>query len=154
MRTVATLTSWLTPYILTSIKERSPAGAQTPLWQTVQHDNVGGYDLGRDPDQHLVIAIRKSPLPAFGSENHDSDAGAGLGDSPSQALPIPSGYLTKRATARLAGAGVNRLRNNFLDKRIQILGGLIQAAATAVGEPDQPIPSPTTSPLPVGRARQ
>jgi hypothetical protein len=56
---------------------------------------------------------------------------------------------TGRATAKLAGASATKVSS---DKRVQLLGGLIQAAAT-VGEEDKPIPAQTTQPLPWERGR-
>jgi hypothetical protein len=52
---------------------------------------------------------------------------------------------TTRATARLAGAAIV---DNVPDPRLQIFGGLLQAAAAVTGEPDQPIPPQTTCPFP------
>jgi hypothetical protein len=77
--------------------------------------------------------------------------------TPERGLQIPiTGPLsnpnvdTKRATTRLAGAGI---MNNSFDKRLQIVGGLLQAAAATMGDPDQPIPAPTTLPLPWEKKR-
>lgn len=103
----------------------------------------GDVDLGHDRI-NMVIAIPESSLALLHLQI--------MTPTPERGLQIPiTGSTshpdidTKRATARIAGAG---MMNNIPDKRLQMLGGLLQAAATAVGEPDQPIPPPTTSPLP------
>jgi hypothetical protein len=103
----------------------------------------GDIDLGRDRI-NMVIAIPETSLALLHLQI--------MTPTPERGLQIPiTGSTshpdidTKRATARIAGAG---MMNNIPDKRLQMLGGLLQAAATAVGEPDQPIPPPTTSPFP------
>jgi hypothetical protein len=103
----------------------------------------GDIDLGHDRI-NMVIAIPETSLALLHLQI--------MTPTPERGLQIPiTGSTshpdidTKRATARIAGAG---MMNNIPDKRLQMLGGLLQAAATAVGEPDQPIPPPTTSPFP------
>ena len=97
---------------------------------------------------NMIVAVPEESLARLRLKILTPTPGRGL-QIPITGSPSNPDIDTKRATARLAGAGI---MNNVPDPRLQILGGLIQAAATAVGEPDQPIPPPTTTPLPWERA--
>ena len=103
----------------------------------------GNVDLGQE-QINMVVAIPQETLAAIRLKI--------TSPTPERGLQIPiTGPLsnpkidTSKATARLAGAGI---LNNSNDKRLQIFGGLLQAAAASMGEPDQPIPAPTTQPFP------
>ena len=109
----------------------------------------GDIDLGRDRI-NMVVAIPEESLTRLRLKIITPTPERGL-QIPITGSPSHPDIDTKRATARLAGAGI---MNNIPDRRLQVLGGLIQAAATAAGDPDQPIPPPTTSPLPWERKTQ
>ncbi len=103
----------------------------------------GDIDLGKDRID-MVIAIPQESLSALRLQI--------ITPTPERGLQIPiTGAAsrpkidTARATARLAGAA---LVDNVPDPRLQIFGGILQAAAATMGEPDQPIPPPTTQPFP------
>jgi hypothetical protein len=103
----------------------------------------GDVDLGQDRIK-MVVAIPEETLTALRLKI--------VSPTPERGLQIPiTGSSsnpkvdTTPATARLAGAGI---LNNSGDKRLQMFGGLLQAAAATMGEPDQPIPPRTTQPFP------
>lgn len=106
----------------------------------------GDVDVGRDRI-NMVVAIPEESLKALKLQIVTTTPERGL------QIPITGSSSnpkidTTRATARLAGAGI---LNNAGDKRLQIFGGILQAAAATMGEPDQPIPAPTTQPFPWDR---
>ena len=135
---------WLTPLYLKFQKGVLTCARADALVASKLHMITwGDIDVSRDRI-NMIVAIPEESLASLRLKI--------MTPTPERGLQIPitgssshPDIDTKRATARLAGAGI---MNNVPDKRLQILGGLIQAAATAAGEPDQPIPPPTTSPLP------
>ena len=103
----------------------------------------GDVDLGNDRI-NMVVAIPQETLSALRLKL--------ISPTPERGLQIPitgaSSHPkvdTTSATARLAGAAIV---DNVPDPRLQIFGGLLQAAASTMGEPDKPIPPPTTQPFP------
>ncbi len=107
----------------------------------------GTADLVRD-NLDMMIAIPLETLNKVGIQIASNHPERGLQipiKGPSSNPKIETG----RATAKLAGASATKVSS---DKRVQLLGGLIQAAAT-VGEEDKPIPAQTTQPLPWERGR-
>lgn len=92
---------------------------------------------------NMIVAIPLDVLQRMGLQT--------ISVSPDRGLQIPiTGPLsnpnieTKRATAKLAGAGIS---SGTKSEKLQIFGALVQVAAAA-GENDQPIPPPTTQPFP------
>lgn len=106
----------------------------------------GNVDLGHEKI-NMIIAIPQESLEALKLQIITTTPERGL------QIPITGSSSnpkidTNRAAARLAGAG---LLQRSGDKRVQMFGGLLQAAAATMGEPDQPIPAPTTQPFPWAR---
>lgn len=109
----------------------------------------GDIDLNKDRI-NMVIAIPQESLSALRLQM--------ISPTPERGLQIPiTGAAsnpkidTTRATARLAGAA---LVDNVPDPRLQMFGGILQAAAATVGEPDKPVPPPTTQPFPWEREKR
>jgi hypothetical protein len=138
------LSVWLTPLYL-GMKNGvvTCQRADALVADTLHMIMWGDVDVGHDRI-NMVVAIPEKSLAALRLQI--------VTPTPERGLQIPiTGHLsnpnidTKRAAARLAGAGI---LNNAPDPRLKAFGGLLQAAAATLGEPDQPIPPQTSSPLP------
>jgi hypothetical protein len=138
---------WLTP-IYVSVKGGvvTCQRADALVANKIHMITWGDVDLGKD-QLNMVVAIPQETLSELRLQIVTPTPERGL------QIPITGSSAnpkidTKRATARLAGAAIV---DNVPDKRLQIFGGLLQAAATSMGEPDKPIPPPTTQPFPWAR---
>jgi hypothetical protein len=136
----------------------------TPIYMSIRNGNIncqradalvankvhmitwGEVNLPQDR-MNMVIAIPQETLAALRLKIITPTPERGL-QIPITGSPSNPKIDTASATARLAGAAIV---DNVPDKRLQIFGGLLQAAAATVSESDKPIPPQTTTPFPWDR---